>query len=312
MLWGAPSNSQPKPIARQVLADDRTWCRRSRNPQHAAARQPGSGRFRLTLFSALVCSNCLLSHICFAVLDANCSIRCKAIADSTFDTLHVFGGSSRLQDGGPQSAEDGVVKSCAPPRAAIQQPAGAGCRTAATCRLQEMVSSEPASPPRAAVQQTAGAGCRTAASGMQKMVESNPAGPRAPRPCNRQEPAAGLRPVEFRRWCRWTRSEPARPPRAAALQPVGAGCRTAARRVQYCAEDGVVGASEPPAQQPCNRPEPAAGRRPTECRRWCSRIRRAPRAQQPCNQPEQAAEDGVVEACEPPAPHPSNQQEPAA
>ncbi len=58
---------------------------------------------------------------------------------------------------------------------------------------------------------------------------------------NRPKPAAGRRPVECRRWC--SRSQRASP-RAAARQPAGAGCRTAARR--WCCR------SQPPA-----RPRPA-------------------------------------------------------
>jgi hypothetical protein len=87
------------------------------------------------------------------------------------------------------------------------------------------------------------------------------------------------------------------------------------------AEDGVKGgANKPPAPHPSNRQEPAAGRRPAECRGRCSRGRRAPRAPQPCNRPEPAA--GLLPAvcrrwCSrgrraPRAQQPCNWQEPAA
>ena len=90
---------------------------------------------------------------------------------------------------------------------------------------------------------------------MQGVVVSEPASPREQQPCNRQEPAAGLRPVACKRWC--SRSQQASK-RTAAQQPAGAGCRTAARRVQRMvssksggglqeADDGVVEASPPRA-----------------------------------------------------------------
>jgi hypothetical protein len=163
---GAPSNSQPKPIAGLLLADDRTWCRLSRNPQRAAANSsPATGR-------------------------------------------------SRLPDGGPHIAEDGVVGASEPPRAQQQ--------------------------------------------------------------CNRSEPPAGRRPVEFRRWC--SRSQRASFP---ARRRNSTGRSRQPDSGPQSAADGAVGASEPPALHPSNRPEPAAGRRPAECRRWCSRSRPRAAALQP-------------------------------
>ncbi len=46
-------------------------------------------------------------------------------------------------------------------------------------------------------------------------------------------------------------------------------------------EYGVVGAGTPSALQLGNRPKPAAGRRPAECRRCCRRVLRAPTRRSP-------------------------------
>jgi hypothetical protein len=164
-------------------------------------------------------------------------------------------GRGRLPDGGPQSAEDGVVGATEPPRA--PQPCDrpepiAGLRPVecrGCCRRSQQAS------PSAATMQQAGTGCRTAARRVQGMVMSEPASPREQQPCNRQEQAAGRRPVECKRWC--SQSQQASQ-RTAALQPAGAGCRTTARRVQRMvssksggglqgADDGVVEASPPRA-----------------------------------------------------------------
>ncbi len=93
-------------------------------------------------------------------------------------------------------------------------------RRPAECR--RMVSSKPASPPCASALQLTKAGCWTAARRVQKMVLSKPVSALLPRP------AAGRRPIEWRRWCRRSQR---------------------ARRVP----------------QPSNRPKSAAGRRPAEC-----------------------------------------------
>jgi hypothetical protein len=90
--WGAPSNSQPKPIAGQLLAYDKTWCRRSRNPQHAAAaRQPAEGPKPAAGRRPAECRRC-----CRRIL--------RVLTRRSPAT-----GRSRLPDGGPQSAADGVV-----------------------------------------------------------------------------------------------------------------------------------------------------------------------------------------------------------
>jgi len=123
----------------------------------------------------------------------------------------------------------------ASPRAAALHPAGAGCRMAAR-RVQRMLSSEPASLP---TRRSPAPGRGRLPDGGPQSAEDGVVGasepPRAPQPCNRQKPIAGLRPVECRGCCR--RSQRASP-RVATMQPAGAGCRSAG--------SGGVGAGEPP------------------------------------------------------------------
>jgi hypothetical protein len=127
--WGAPSNNQPKPIAGQLLADDRTWCRRSRNPQGPSALQlgnrpkPAAGR-----------------------LPTECRRCCRRILRAPTRSSPAVNRPGPAAGRRPADCRRWYRSQRASPRAAALQPAGAGCRTAPS-RVQEIVSSEPASLP---------------------------------------------------------------------------------------------------------------------------------------------------------------------